>query len=297
MSNFASKFVSKFISKFISKEALVAYLDDYLAIHDVPDYKDAYNGLQVDGRVGEVVNKSDNGSGNGSDNGSDNGSGSRADGRAEIRRVALAVDACLATIQQAVEANADLLIVHHGLFWGAKAPVTGMLYRRLALLITNDLPLYSCHTPLDAHLEVGNNAVLTRLLGLQPSGLWGEMEGVPLGVYADTDLPRAELVAKLRTLLHVEPHLIGTGPEQVRRLGIVTGAAGTWVARARARGIDTLLTGEGPHHTYFDAEELGLNLIYAGHYATETVGLQALATHLTEQFGLDTVFIEHPTGL
>lgn len=296
-----SNSVQSSVSKFITKEALVSYLDDYLAIHDVPDYKDAYNGLQIDGGVGEVIKKVDSSveENRAEDNSVDKNSidKNRADGRREIRRVALAVDACLATITQAVEAEADLLIVHHGLFWGAKAPVTGMLYRRLALLITNDLPLYSCHTPLDAHPEVGNNAVLTRLLGLQPSGLWGEMEGVPLGVYADTDLPRTALVAKIRTVLHVEPHLIATGPEQVRRLGVVTGAAGTWVARAKARGIDTLLTGEGPHHTYFDAEELGLNLIYAGHYATETVGLQALATHLTNQFGLETVFIEHPTGL
>ncbi len=246
--------------------SLVAYLNDYLAIRDVPDYKEAYNGLQVEGK-------------------------------AEVRRVAVAVDACQATMRQAIAQNADLLIVHHGLFWGAKAPITGMYYERLKLLLNNDLALYSCHVPLDAHPEVGNNHALARLLGLEVSGLWGEMEGVPMGVYADVDMAREELTERIRKTLQIEPRVIATGPAQIKRVGIVTGAAGTWVERAQARGIDTLLTGEGPHHTYFDAEERRVNLIFAGHYATETVGVKALAQHLTERFGLETFFIDHPTGL
>lgn len=246
--------------------SLVAYLNDYLAVRDVPDYKEAYNGLQMEGR-------------------------------AEIRRIAVAVDACKATIAQAIAGGADMMIVHHGLFWGAKAPVTGMYYQRLALLIKNDLALYSCHVPLDAHPEVGNNHVLARLLGLSVSGLWGEMEGVPMGVYADVNITRDDLAARIRSVLQIEPHVIATGPSELKRIGIVTGAAGTWVEKAQARGIDTLLTGEGPHHTYFDAEERGLNLIFAGHYATETVGVKALAQHLQERFGLETFFIDHPTGL
>lgn len=258
------------MAKQITKEALVAYLNDYLAVREVPDYPQAVNGLQVEGKQ---------------------------KGTSQIKRVALAVDACLATITQATEMDADILIVHHGLFWGSKAPITGMLYRRLAPLFEHDMPLYSCHTPLDAHPEVGNNAVLTRLLGLSPTGMWGEMEGVPIGTYADTDLPITELLARIRQVLSIEPQCLATGPEQVRRLGVVTGAAGTWVERAKARDIDTLLTGEGPHHTYFDAEEHGVNLIFAGHYATETVGLKALGAHLEAQFGLETLFLDHPTGL
>ena len=250
----------------MKQDALVAYLNDYLAVRDVPDYKEAYNGLQVES------------------------------GR-DIRRVAVCVDACLATIEQAVAQNADLMIVHHGLFWGAKVPITGMIYRRLALLIRNDLALYSSHAPLDAHPEVGNNYVLTRLLGLTPGGMWGEMEGVPIGVYADTDMEREEFVRRVENALGVTPHVIATGPERVRRVGIVTGGAGSWIARAKAKGIDTFLTGEGAHHTYFDAEENGMNVIYAGHYATETVGVKALGQHLQERFGLETFFIDHPTGL
>ena len=179
----------------IKQAALIAYLNDYLAVRDVPDYKEAYNGLQVEG------------------------------GR-DIRRVAVCVDACLTTIQQAVALGADLMIVHHGLFWGAKAPITGMVYNRLALLIRNDVALYSSHAPLDAHPEVGNNSVLMRLLGLTPEGMWGEMEGVPIGVYADTDMTREEVVQRVENALGVIPHVIATGPERVKRIGIVTGGAG-----------------------------------------------------------------------
>lgn len=245
---------------------LTAYLDDYLAIRDVPDWKNAHNGLQVEGR-------------------------------ANVRRIAVAVDACLATIEQAVAGGADLMIVHHGLFWGCTAPVTGAYYRRLAALIKNDLALYSCHTPLDAHPEVGNNHVLARQLGLTVGGMFAEREGVPLGVWAETEMPRAAFVERVRGALGVEPHVIATGPEVVRKVGIITGGAGDWVDRAAAIGCDTFLTGEGAHHTYFEAEERGLNAFYAGHYATETVGVKALATHLEQRFGLETFFLDHPTGL
>lgn len=245
---------------------LVAYLNDYLDMARIPDYKEAYNGLQVEGRP-------------------------------EVRRVAFAVDACLATFEQAIAAGADLLIVHHGLFWGTKAPVTGAYYQRLSLLLKNDLALYSCHLPLDVHPEIGNNHVLARQLQLSVSGLWDSMEGVPVGVYADTDLPREEFVRRVRDVLQIEPKVITTGPATVRRVGIITGGAGSRIANAARAGIDTFLTGEGAHHTYFDAEELGVNVIYAGHYATETVGVKALGAHLQQRFGLETLFLDHPTGL
>jgi dinuclear metal center YbgI/SA1388 family protein len=247
-------------------EELAAYLNDYLRIREVPDYKDAFNGLQVEGKR-------------------------------DVRRVAVAVDACLYTIEQAVASAADLLLVHHGLFWGAKAPVTGGAYRRLSLLIKNDLALYSSHLPLDVHPEVGNNHVLARRLGLEPSEMFAEYEGVPLGVIASTELPRSHFVERVHAALGVNPFVISTGPETVRRVGILTGGGGALIAAAAAKGIDTYLTGEGAHHTYFEAEERGLNVLYAGHYATETIGVRALADHLTRQFGLETLFLDHPTGL
>jgi dinuclear metal center YbgI/SA1388 family protein len=245
---------------------LVAYLDEYLALAEVPDFPNAYNGLQVEGRP-------------------------------EVQTVAVAVDACQATIDQAIQSQADMLLVHHGLFWGERAPVTGAYYRRLSALIKNDLSLYSCHLPLDVHPEVGNNHVLARQLGLMVSGLFAQREGVPLGVWADTQMPLSELARRVEEALHVAPQVIPTGPAVVRKIGIITGGAGSHIGDAVRIGCDTFLTGEGAHHTYFEAEEQGVNLIYAGHYATETVGVQALAEHLQRQLGLQTLFLHHPTGL
>ena len=249
----------------ISKE-LFSYLDDYLNLSSVPDYREAYNGVQVEGG-------------------------------AEINRVAVAVDACLSTIEQAAEMRADLLFVHHGLFWGAKAPLTGAYFRRISLLIKNNLALYSCHLPLDVHREVGNNHVLARKLNLQPTGTFSEFERTPIGIFADTKLNRDEFTERVRSVLKVEPKVLATGGEEVRRVGILTGGGGSAIVAAAKVGIDTFLTGEGNHHSYFDAEELGINVIYAGHYATETVGVQALGRHLEERFGLETTFIDHPTHL
>lgn len=247
-------------------EELVRYLDEFLAIDQTPDYKPAHNGLQVEGRR-------------------------------QIHKIAVAVDACLATIGRAVASDADLLITHHGLFWGKTAPLTGTYYRRVELLVKNDLPLYSCHLPLDAHLEVGNCAVLARMLGLELIGRFGWYEGAPIGVRAEADLTREELVERVRAALDIEPLLIATGPERCVEIGVVTGGAGDWICQAADEGLDTYITGEGAHHTYFDAEERGINVIYAGHYATETVGVKALAAHLAERFGLETLFLDHPTGL
>lgn len=250
----------------ISLKELVAYLDDYLQTATIPDYAGAYNGLQVEGRE-------------------------------TIRRVAVAVDACLHTIERAIEAEADLLLVHHGLFWGKSAPLTGTYYRRIERLLRHNLPLYSSHLPLDAHPEVGNNAVLARRLGLMPSGNFLEYKGYPLGVVAETDITLAELGERILGTLGVTPQIIARGQERVGRIGICTGGAGSEGETVPRYGVNTFLTGEGPHHSYFYAEELGFNLIYAGHYATETVGVQALATHLERQFHLETLFLDHPTGL
>ena len=245
---------------------LVSYLNEYLAVSEVPDWKSAFNGLQVEGRE-------------------------------EVRKIATCVDAALATIERAVDRGADLMIVHHGLFWGATAPVTGMYYRRLRALIKNDLALYSCHTPLDAHPEVGNNHLLARQLGLTVTGKVGKVEGVPLGVIAEADESLDGFVDRIRALLGVEPLVMRSGGERVRKVGIITGGAGNHIGEVFETGCDTFVTGEGPHHTYFDAEERGINVLYAGHYATETVGVKALGEHLQDRFGLETFFIDHPTGL
>lgn len=247
-------------------DELAAYLDGFLRVSEVPDYPPALNGLQVESS-------------------------------GEVRRVAVAVDAAQATVEAAVRAGADLLLVHHGLFWDGNQPVTGRRYRRLRALLEADVAVYAAHLPLDVHPEVGNNAVLARALGVEPRGSFGDYKGYPLGVWGELDTPRDALRERLEGLLGGRVHLVPGGPERIRRVGVVTGGAGSMVPAAVAAGLDAFVTGEGAHHNFFDAEEGGINLFLGGHYATETWGVRALARHLEEKFGLETVFIDHPTGL
>src|SRR5881628_988530 len=246
--------------------ALVSYLDGYLRVAEVPDAPHAVNGLQV-ANAGTVS------------------------------RVAATVDLCEATVRMAAEQGADLLLVHHGLFWGGLQPLTGRAHRRVAGLIAKNIALYSAHLPLDLHPEVGNNAVLARQLGVSPRGEFGEEYGVRIGVWGEVDVTRDALERQLAALTGSAPRRMAFGPERVRRVGVVTGAAGSMIAQAAAAGLDTFVTGEGAHHTFFDAEELRLNVFYAGHYATETIGVKALAEHLQARFHLPWSFLDHPTGL
>lgn len=246
---------------------IVEWLDDYLRIGEIPDYPGAMNGLQVENR-------------------------------SEVERVAAATDASQATIDMAAAGGAQLLLVHHGLFWGEPLPVTGPTYRRLRALFDADLAVYSAHLSLDAHPEVGNNVLLARALGLEVEGRFGSAEGVEgLGVWAVADLSREELAERIRGACGTDPFVIEGGPPHVRRVGIVTGGASSLIGEAHEAGLDTFVTGEGPHHTYHQARELGLNVVYAGHYATETFGVRALAEAVAERFGLEWQFLEHPTGL
>ncbi len=268
-----------------SLSEMVGYLDQYLRIRDVPDEPNAVNGLQVE-NTGRVT------------------------------RIVAAVDASLETIRGAVgrtgdpadrapieSAGADrpaLLLVHHGLFWDGNVPLTGRRYRRVRALLDEDMALYSAHIPLDLHPEVGNNAVLAQQLGIGVEGWFGMHRGVPIGVWGRAPERLSQvgrLVAELDRQLETTSRLIPGGQDRVRKVGIITGGGGSAIAAARDAGLDTYITGEGAHHTYFDATEWGLNVIYAGHYATEQVGVQALARHLGERFGLPWEFHRHPTGL
>lgn len=245
---------------------LVRYLDGYLRTSEVGDDPHALNGLQVD-NVGEVHN------------------------------VAVAVDACQAVIDQAAECGADLLLVHHGLFWGGLEPLVGRHFRRVSALVRHGIALYAAHLPLDRHPEVGNNVVLARKLGMEVRGWFGEYRGAPIGAWGELDLTREALCARLGDVLGSPVRLIAGGPERVRRVGIITGSGGSMIPQARAAELDSFITGEGQHWTYFDAEELGVNAFYAGHYATETLGVKALAEHVAERFQLPWSFVDHPTGL
>jgi dinuclear metal center YbgI/SA1388 family protein len=250
----------------VSLSEIVSYSDKLLRTAEVQDYEGAANGLQVENR-------------------------------GSITRIAAAVDASLATVKLAVEAKAKLFLVHHGLFWGPSHPWTGKRYALLRTLLEADLAVYSSHLPLDAHPKLGNNARLCASLGLKKLRPFFLSHGQRIGFRSDQRVRREELVAALGRATGAKAHLVPGGPEICRRIGVVTGGAGGELKIAAAEGVDTFITGEGPHWTYALAEELGLNVIYGGHYATETFGVKALAQHLSERFQVPWTFLDHPTGL
>ena len=249
-------------------DRIVEYLDGYLRLDEIEDYPGALNGLQVE-NTGTVTS------------------------------IVAAVDASQQTIDQVVEEApaGTLVLVHHGLFWDGNRPVTGRRYARLKALMDHDVALYAAHLPLDAHPEVGNNAVLARMLGILDPEPFDSYRGMPFGASGHLIMSRDPLAERLRELLGGSVHLIAGGPETTTRVGVITGGAGSRIEQAAEAGLDTFITGEGAHHTTFDALEFGVNVLYAGHYATETVGVKALGEHLAQQFGLTWAFHDHPTGL
>jgi len=249
-----------------SLDDIAAYLQEYLRIDQIPDYSNALNGVQLanSGKVSKIV---------------------------------AAVDSHLQVIEKAIEADADLLLVHHGMFWLGAQPVTGGLYQKLKLAMENDLAIYSVHIPLDEHPDLGNNALLAKAVGLtnpQPLMPW---KGSTLGLAFDSEQPRDQLVDKVAKAVGGKVHVCPGGPATTKRIAVITGGGGAEVTAVAEKGIDTFITGEGPHWSYTVAEELGVNLIYGGHYATETFGVRALSEHLAEKYDLTWEFVDHPTGL
>ena len=246
--------------------AIVKHCDKILRTAAIGDYAGAVNGLQVENR-------------------------------GHITRIAATVDASLATVKLAIAARADLLIVHHGLFWSPSHPWTGKRHELQRLLLENNLAVYSSHLPLDAHPRLGNNAQLCAALGFRKLKPFFESHGQPIGLQTRTKISRTELAARLAHATGAKPKLIPGGKESCQRIGVVTGGAGNELKLAAAEGVDTFITGEGAHWTYALAEELGLNVFYAGHYATETFGVKALAAELSRKFKVPWTFLDHPTGL
>lgn len=223
--------------------------------------------------------------------------GLQVENRGKVHRIAAAVDASVTTVRMAVEAEADLLLVHHGLFWGASQPWTGRRYELLRLLLDHDVAVYSSHLPLDVHPRLGNNARLCAALGFRQSRPFFLSRGAQLGLRVARRIEREELVTRLGVAVNGPVRLLPGGPALCRSIGVVTGGAGAELRQAAEEGVDTFITGEGPHWTFALAEDLGINVLYAGHYATETFGVRALAAHLSEKFRLPWVFLDHPTGL
>lgn len=245
---------------------LVSFLDRELHIAEIPDYPSAVNGLQL-ANLGEV------------------------------HRIVAAVDASLTTIEAAATGGPGLLIVHHGMFWQGTQPLIGPLYRKIKIAMDSGLAIYSAHLPLDVHPVWGNNILLANALGMANPDPFIEWRGMQLGLRGAWHGSREELAQKLGFAVSGRVHVCPGGPEEISEIGLITGGAGSEIAKVAAAGVDTFISGEGPHWSHTLAIELGVNLLLAGHYATETFGVQALAKALGNVFDLPWAFVDHPSGL
>jgi dinuclear metal center YbgI/SA1388 family protein len=245
----------------IRRDELVKWLDGYLRTDTFRDK--SLNGLQIEGRE-------------------------------DVSRVVVAVDSSLRTIEEAADSGADMLITHHGLFWGEPLSLTGAHRRRVKAALDAGLNLYVSHLPLDAHPEVGNNAVLAQALSLQNVAPFG---GIGLSGELPIPMTLQDLADRLQKLTGEICLVHGGGPGEVRRVGLCSGSAAGLIVAAAQAGLDTYITGEPEHKHFHDPFENGVNAVYAGHYETETFGVRALATKLEDTFGLPWQFIHVPTGL
>lgn len=250
----------------MKRTELVAYLDSYLRIAEIRDY--GPQGLQVEGRE-------------------------------EVQQIIGMVDAHQPCVDAALSQGADLILVHHGIFWSAPKPLRGGYGILVRTMLDANVNLYAAHLALDVHPEVGNNAELARRLGLEVAEWWGNANGVKIAALAT-----ASHGVKLDYLVDRFEHTVGPvklvqsyGPRIIHRVGILSGFGAREIEEAARLGCDLYLTGETSHAQYYDAQNAGINVIYGGHYTTETVGVQALGAHLQEKFGLDFAFIDLPTGL
>ncbi|WP_460559242.1 Nif3-like dinuclear metal center hexameric protein [Halorubrum pallidum] len=223
---------------------------------------------------------------------------------AEIERVAFAVDAAAATIEAAAEADADALVVHHGLSWGGIERVTGTTYDRVAALANHDVALYVSHLPLDGHADLGNAAGVAEAIGLADREPFGTLGPVTIGAIGETETPRSTAaLAETLDAFEGQPddenaptRVIDAGPDRIERVAIVTGSGADWLGEAAERNADALVIGEGKGKVYHEAREAGITVFLGGHYATETFGVRSLQA-LSEQWGLETTYLPHPTGL
>jgi dinuclear metal center YbgI/SA1388 family protein len=245
---------------------LVDYCNELLRIDEIADWPNALNGLQIEN------------------------SGA-------LTKIGAAVDASTRTFDEAIERGINFLIVHHGLFWPGLQPITGGRRRMLQRAFEQDLALYSAHLPLDIHSVLGNNAQLAMVLGFENTEPFFEQKGQCVGLKVKARVSRAELSRKLEHSLGGPVKVFAAGPEQTQRIALITGGAGSEIYAIARADIDTFITGEAPHWAAVAAEELGINLLLGGHYATETFGVKALAAHLSDRFDLPWEFLDCPTGL
>jgi dinuclear metal center YbgI/SA1388 family protein len=249
------------------RDELINFLDDLLGSRGRADY--GPNGLQVPGAV-------------------------------DVDHVVTGVSAHRELFERAAVAGAQLVLCHHGIFWGESAgPITEQLKARLKLLFENDMSLAAYHLPLDAHAEVGNNALICQGLGLERWMPFGEAKGTPIGWVglAPEPISFRELVERCTALFGAAPLVFDSGPAEIRRVGVVSGGGSSALAEAIGLGLDAFVTGEPTEHVMADAREGGIHFIAAGHYASETFGVRRLGEVLEERFGVRHTFVEIPNPI
>ena len=249
------------------RDELIAFLDGLLDSPGRPDY--GPNGLQVPGAE-------------------------------EVEIVVTGVSAHRELFERAAVAGAQLVVCHHGIFWGESAgPVTEQLKARLKLLFDNDMSLAAYHLPLDAHPEVGNNALICKGLGLERGAPFGDAKGAPIGWIGTAPEPLSlpQLAERSTAVFGSEPLVFDSGPGEIRRVGIVSGGGSSSLDEAIALGLDAFVTGEPTEHVMADAREGGIHFLAGGHYASETFGVRRLGEVLSERFGIEHRFIEVPNPI
>jgi len=239
------------------------YLDEYLDINAFKDY--SQNGMQVDGKN-------------------------------NVKRIVGLVDASLDGFIAAADSKADMIIVHHGLLWGKPVSLTGIFYDRIKALISNNISLYAAHLPLDAHTELGNNAQLVKLLDAEMIGRFAEYGGKPIGCIAKfkKKKPLTQVISELDNAINTQTRVYDFGTEEVQTVGIVSGAACDALPEAVLEEVDLFITGEPRLTAFHEAREFNINVAFAGHYATECVGIKALINHLPTLFDVESLFIDVP---
>jgi dinuclear metal center YbgI/SA1388 family protein len=242
-------------------------LNDYLNSESIEDY--SLNGLQV------------------------------GDLNQDIKRIVFAVDASKESILGAAKENADALIVHHGLFWSKQVPIAGIMFERIKLLIENNIALFAYHLPLDMHPESGNNIQIARALGLTGISQFGNYHGMKIGFKGEFPEPEnlENILKKFPGEMRNNCHIFKKGKDAVRTIGIVSGGAASEVSDAISEGLDCYLTGETSHSIFHDIQENGINVIFAGHYFTETYGVKALMKWVQENNKIPCSFFDYPTFL
>lgn len=250
----------------MNRDELVCWLNEYLEIERVADYPNAFNGLQIEGKQ-------------------------------TVTRIATAVDYCESTVAMAIESEADMLLVHHGVFWSNAIPITDRSARRMIPAIKSGLNVYAAHLPLDRHPEVGNNVQLAKLVGAHIVDEFYEYSGCNIGVVVEFPEVKTKVFAERLSELGLPLTVHSDSGQPITRLAICSGGAGDAVRAAALKGCQALLTGEAAHHQALDAEELGVSLLLGGHYQTETYGVLALGKLLAEIMHLEVEFLDHPTGL